>query len=422
MKQGYYQIPRRTFLTGVGASLAIPTLEIMGKAANEAGAEPPLRLGVLHKGNGVEQKFWKCQGSEKDFTLSPNTKPLERHKQDIIAFSNVGITSCSHYGAMSLFMTGKATAGQRPGHTFDQVIADQIGNETQFKSFHLSSDPVDVRNSTLNNLAHDQSGRPLHVERNARFAFDRLFRGLGDKKVRQEMSSVLDAVKDPMSSLLKKGSNLDREVLSDYLDSVRDVEKSIEKQEKLKARPNIDQVTDEFVSVEDIPTTMDTMSQLMALAFWTDSTRVMTYNLAQESSRRIHDFLGLKIDYHGGSHYAKEQERSREFNIANNWYMAQVAALIDKLKSLKEVNGGTVFDHSVLVFGSGLGSGNTHDGRDLPYLLAGGKGCGLNTGSFLHYEKGVPNANLLLSLIQHFGVETDKYSASTGTIDRLGIT
>ncbi|MBM79876.1 MAG: hypothetical protein CMJ78_04700 [Planctomycetaceae bacterium] len=422
MPQNNYLIPRRSFLRGAGVCMALPALEIMSPAIGNAAENKtriPLRLGVFHKGNGIDPEGWEAQGTETDFTLSKNLAPLQKTIDDIVVLSNVSNQAKGdHYGAMPLFMTG--IQSRKPVYTFDQVIADNIGKSTQFPSFHLSAEPVDVRSTTLNSLAYDKEGRAKFVERNAQFAFDRLFRGLGDAGVRNELTSVLDAVREPTAKLLKRASRLDKTVISNYLDSVRDVEAAIKLQEENSApRPNLEQVQDDVVKLDDFPSKMKTMVDLVALAFWTDATRVATCIMALESSRRIHDFLSLTADFHWSSHFEKNKKLAYEFNTANTWYVEQFGKAIEKMKTLKEYDGSSVFDHSVLMFGSGLGHGGRHYGSNLPLVLAGGKQSGLNTGRLLKYPKQPPHANCLLTLIQHFGIEQEKYSNSTGTLDRL---
>lgn len=418
----HYLIPRRSFLRGAGVCLALPALEIMhpaiaGAAGNGPARTPiPRRLGIFHKGNGIDPSGWEATGSETEFTLAKNLAPLRPHQQDLIVLSNVSNQSKGdHYGAMPLFMTG--IQNRKPGQTFDQVIAKKIGKTTQFDSFQLSADPVDVRSTTLNSLAYDKQGRARFVERNAQFAFDRLFRGLGDPGVRRELGSVLDAVRGPTASLLKRASRLDKKVISSYLDSVRDVERAIEHQERSgKPRPHLEKVRNDVVELDDFPAKMKTMTDLVALAFWTDATRVASCIMALESSRRIHDFLNLRADFHWSSHFEKNKRLAAEFNSANTWYVAQFGQAIARMKELKEYDGSSVFDHCVLMFGSGLGHGGKHIGADLPLLLAGGSQSGLNTGRLLRYPKQPPHANCLLTLIQHFGVEREQYSNSTGTL------
>lgn len=428
-----YRIPRRSFLRGAGVCMALPALEIMQPAsaiasgswdAREREGEKktdkiPLRLGIFHKGNGIDPTNWEATGSETKFSLSKNLAPLENCKKDITILSNVSNQpKGDHYGAMPLFMTGIQT--RNPGYTFDQVIADQIGNESPFRSFQLSADPVDVRSTTLNSLAYDKDGNAQFVERNAQFAFDRLFRGLGDPDVRLELGSVLDAVREPTARLMKKASRLDRSVLSSYLDSVRDLEIEIKKQEQPdSSRPHRQHIGNEVVQLGDFPSKMKTMMDLVALAFWTDATRVASCIMALESSRRIHDFLDLRADFHWSSHFENNKRLAAEFNTANTWYVSQFAYVISKMKSLKEFDGSTVFDHSVLMFGSGLSHGGKHIGSNLPLVLAGGSQTGLNTGRLLHYPDQPPHANCLLTLIQHFGGKQQRYSNSTGTLDRV---
>lgn len=402
--------------------MALPALEIMSPAigrAAESSTKIPLRLGVFHKGNGIDPAGWEATGTETEFKLSKNLAPLQPFQQDIVVLSNVSNQAKGdHYGAMPLFMTG--VQNRNPGQTFDQVIADKVGTQTQFKSFQLTAEPVDVRSTTLNSLAYDKDGRSEFVERNAQFAFDRLFRGLGDAGVRAELDSVLDAVREPTAALLKRASRLDKSVIANYLDSVRDVEVAIQRQEQTgRPRPHLDQVGNDVVQLDNFPSKMKTMMDLVALAFWTDATRVASCIMALESSRRIHDFLSLKADFHWSSHFERNKTLAAEFNAANTWYVSQFGEAISKMKSLKEYDGSSVFDHSVLMFGSGLSHGGRHTGSNLPLVLAGGVKSGLNAGRLLKYPKQPPHANCLLTLIQHFGVEQDSYSNSTGTLDRL---
>ena len=417
-----YRIPRRSFLRGSGVCMAIPALEIMSTptAATETSSQRiPLRLGVFHKGNGIDPRAWQVEGTQDDFALSENLEPLTAVKDDIIVLSNVSNQpKGDHYGAMPLFMTG--IQNRNPKYTFDQVIADQIGTTTAFKSFQLSAEPVDIRSTTLNSLSYDQLGRAKFVERNAQFAFDRLFRGMSSTGVREEMTSVLDAVREPTADLMKRASRLDRVVISNYLDSVREVEVAIERHESLsQVQGKSREVSDEVIQLGSFPAKMKTMTDLVALAFWTDATRVASCIMALESSRRIHDFLNLKADFHWSSHFERNEDLAAQFNTANTWYVEQFRLAIEKMKSLKEYDGSSVFDHCVLMFGSGLSHGGQHVGSNLPLVLAGGKSSGLNTGKFLDYPDQPPHANCLLTLIQHFGVELDKYFNSTGTLANL---
>ncbi len=402
--------------------MALPALEIMRPAVSHATpttTEIPRRLGVFHKGNGIDPSSWEATGTETEFTLSKNLEPLQSCKDDIVVLSNVSNQAKGdHYGAMPLFMTG--IQNRNPVNTFDQVIADHIGTTTQFKSFQLSAEPVDIRSTTLNSLSYDKEGRAKFVERNAQFAFDRLFRGLGDAGVREEIDSVLDAVREPTAALMKRASKLDKSVITNYLDSVREVELAIKRQEQSEnPRPNLDKVENDVVQLVDFPSKMKTMVDLVALAFWTDATRVASCIMALESSRRIHDFINLTADFHWSSHFERNKHLAEQFNAANAWYVSQFGEAIGKMKTLKEYDGSSVFDHSVLMFGSGLGHGGRHYGSNLPLLLAGGAHSGLNTGRLLKFPKQPPHANCLLTLIQHFGVEQEKYSNSTGTLDRV---
>ena len=389
------------------------------RAADSVSSTIPLRLGIFHKGNGIDPSAWAATGEGEEFELSQNLKPLEPLKQDLVVLSNVSNQAKGdHYGAMPLFMTG--VQSRNPRETFDQVIAAHIGRDNQFPSFQLSADPVDVRSTTLNSLAYDSEGRAKFVERNAQFAFDRLFRGLADRRVRVELGSVLDAVREPTKQLMRRASRLDREVVSNYLESVREVEQEISRRsDAAGSRPHLDDVSDDVVQLDDFPSKMKTMVDLVALAFWTDATRVASCIMALESSRRIHDFLDLKADFHWSSHFERNAKLAAEFNAANTWYVAQFGAAIEKLKSLREFDGTSVFDRTIVMFGSGLGHGGKHWGSDLPLLFAGGARTGLNTGRLLRYADQPPHANCLLTLIQHFGAPLNAYNNSSGVLPGL---
>lgn len=224
---------RGNFLRGAGACLAVPALEIMTPAIARAQAgetELPTRLGIFHIGNGIDPRARQVDGTETVFKLSQNLEPLQISRDDIIVLSNISNQSRGdHYGAIPLFMTGLQNCNSK--HTFDQVIADKIRTTTAFKSFQLSADSVDIRGTALSSFTYDEQGREKYVERNAQFAFDRLFRGLCDVTVRLEMTSVLDAVREPTSALMKRASRSDKTVIANYLDSVRAVELAIEEQQ-----------------------------------------------------------------------------------------------------------------------------------------------------------------------------------------------
>jgi hypothetical protein len=422
-----YLIPRRTFLRGVGAALALPSLEIMSPALSYAKAAPAnkaLRMAVLFKGAGVNPSSWDITGAtETDFELSKLLSPLEKNKSDIVLLRNIEGSGKGggHESATVNFMTGqlrKSRLIQR--QSFDQVIADHVGKNTPVKSLQLRSDTyLDGNDPAENFLSYDQDGKALPVEDKPEVVFNHLFKGFHNSGFRQHTKSVLDEVKESYAAIARKASNQDKQVLEQYLQSVRDVERDIE-QFSAQNNPVRDARLREIRPVPAANNLADrtrAMLELMALAFWTDMTRVCTLIMAHTESRSTFEFLGINDELHMLSHFVRTRNRSSGlsgYDKINHWYVQQFGQFIDRLKSLKDADG-TVFDNSAILFGSGIKHGDYHSVSDLPLVLAGGGGGKILPGRYVEYPN-VPNGNLHLKLMEIMGVEREQYGNSTGVL------
>lgn len=454
-------ISRRTMLKGLGVSMALPLLEAMVPhrllAAPAAGARP-LRFAALYMANGALMESWTPKGQGRDFELSPTLSPLAGLKDDILVLSRLWNratnTGDGHYVKTGGWLTSTTitrTTGSNlcAGNTsMDQLIARRIGNFTPLPSLELGIEPVstgvDVNVGFTRlygaHIAWSTPTTPLAKEINPKLAFDRLFRstagtrpgGLGNDQ------SVLDLVAEDAKRLQKKLGHADRQKLNEYFDSVRAVERRIEFDRQRKSAENLE---DPLVraEIERLGREVDLyhdparvserrdnhtgqvrlMLDLMALAFWTDSTRVSTFMFGNSVSGRNFSFLEPGLgSHHENSHHEKKADKQEKYQKINQWHVAQYAYFLEKLRSLKE-GGGSVLDNSMILFGAGMSDGNAHSPHNLPLVLGGRGGGTLATGRHLVYEKDHPMANLHLSLLKRMGVPLEQFADSTGELAGL---
>ncbi|MFT5525369.1 MAG: hypothetical protein ACI9HK_003337, partial [Pirellulaceae bacterium] len=337
-----YLINRRSFLRGTGVAMSLPLLEIMSPAIASAAAankKQDLRLCVLYKGCGVNPSSWDITGGgETKFNLSTLLSPLERHKNDIAILSGIDSdhrANGTHVSATLAFMTGqtkKSNFKQAP--SFDQVIADEIGDRTPIKSLVLRGDPyIDNNDSSENFLSYDKEGQPLPVAADPEVVFNSLFRGFNNKAYRDSTKSILDQVKDSYQAVANKASNSDRATLEQYLTSIRDVEKEID---QFKSNDDADRQkriagVREFTAAQNMGERVKAMLDLIAIAFWTDTTHVATMMMAHTESRGIYDFIGINEEFHYLSHFVRNRQVIPHFDRINQWHASQVAYFIDKL-------------------------------------------------------------------------------------------
>ncbi|HEX3449475.1 MAG TPA: DUF1552 domain-containing protein [Isosphaeraceae bacterium] len=427
-----YPISRRRLLRGMGVGLALPWLEIMSPtiAATDSTKKPPLRLGVLFKGNGVHPPSWDISGaSETDFPLSPLLEPLAPMRDKVLILSNLAHREGggSHHAAAVAFLSGANTPGSidvpQPV-TIDQLAADRIGRHTPLRSLELTADSLFLSQPRCSYISYGVDGKPVRREDDPQIVFDRMFRGYSSGERLSQTRSILDAVQEDARSVRRSASTADRRTLDAYFDAVRGVERTIE---AASGKPNGDRwrprVAPELIRppvLMDLPERVKALLNLMVLAFWTDSTRIASFMLANDNSRLVFDFLGINEEHHYLSHFVRHPgvEYIHRFNAITRWHVAQFAYLIDRLAKIQEGDG-TLLDNTLLLFGSGLKHGDYHSAGDLPVVLAGGGGGTLKTGRWIRYAEPQPYANLLLSLLHRLGIDAPRFGSSTGPLPGL---
>ncbi len=412
MTRDSYLIPRRTFLRGAGVSLSLPLLDIMSPAVSYAktkSAKPPVRMCVLYKGCGVNPHAWDIVGgTETKFELSKIMQPLRPVQKDILVVGNLDNQGSSdHMDAPGTFMSA-ARHKSKQRYSFDQQIADQIGSQTPIKSLQLTADNVWKQHPWLNILSYDKTNQPMRGHHDPQAAFDMMFKDAARAARQKELASVLDGVKGASASLNRRASTRDKQVLQHYFDSVRDVEKSIE-----RARAN-GQVAatdkklaelDPSLAAGNLGERIKAMMDLITLAFWTDSTRIASCMLANTNSRIHYDFMGVNAEFHYVSHHVRNKKVTPKYDKINVWHATQLAYMIQKFKGLKDGNG-TLFDNSLILWGSGIKHGDYHSLTDLPVILTGGAGGQVKLGRHVRYPKARPFGDLLLTVMKLMGAQT----------------
>jgi hypothetical protein len=443
-----WQLSRRQLLRGAGATLALPFLEAMRPLYGQtASSGDPIRMACLFMPNGVRTDKWTPSGSGKSFKLSPILSPLEALKEHLTVIS--GLTNQpSHKGDGHYFKTAgwltcstiASTTGSdvsANGISIDQLAAEAIGRQTKLPSMELGTEPITSgvdRNVNLTRLygshiSWKKPDVPLPCEINPQSAFDRLFRNTDKNgKGKSDDQSVLDIVLDDAKSLQRTLGKEDKHKLEQYLESVREVERRIENEAaQIGAGQNISEEAARQLaalnkrigtamggnkkglgSVQRIDHTEHArlMLDLIALAFWTDSTRVATFMFGNAVSGKNFSFLdGVSGSHHSISHHKGDQKQLDQYQRINTWHSAQLAYLLKAMKSLPEGNA-NVLDNSMVLFGSGIRDGNAHATKDIPVVLAGGANGQLKTGRHLKADDNAPLASLYVGMMKRMGVPT----------------
>jgi len=433
-------LPRRTFLRGIGATLALPFLDAMSPAMSAAPKRLP-RFSAIYVGNGANMFDWTPVNDGAGFEFSPILRPLEPFRDQTLLFTGLdnypatdqGDTGGQHPRAAPAFMSSvhpKQTEGAdvQAGTTVDQLIAQKISRESKLSSLEVAVDRNDVVGACdhgyacayMNSMSWKTPTMPLPAETNPRFVFERLF-GTGDsaedRAVRvQEDRSILDGLSDEISRLSQKLDGRDRSKLGEYLDAIRDVENRIQRAESynkdfdLPERP------------VGVPSTFREYAELMfdlqLLAFQADVTRVTSFMMARENINRTYDEIGLPEAHHSMSHHGNNPEKMKDFSKLNTYHVQTLAYYLEKLQSTVEGDG-TLLDNTVVLYGKGMSDGNTHNNYSVPVVIVGGKHTGFSGNRHLRYPKGTPLANLSLSLLEKFGVDVENFGDSTGQLPLL---
>ena len=431
-------LPRRTFLRGMGATVALPLLDAMVPALKASTKAPP-RLGFLYVSNGVIQDQWNPATVGEGFEFTPILKPLEPLRGHINVLSGLAHLQADTFGdgtgdhprASAAWLTGvHAYDRTQPGvevrlaTTADQIAAQEIGRGTRLASLEMSVDfPTQGACDSgdcfyVNTVSWRNPTTPNPTESHPRVVFERLFGDGGNAAQRlartRSEGSILDSVTEEASSLAGSLGAGDRTKLSEYLDSVRDIEQRIQNTETQGA-----QTIELPERPIDIPDAFDDHTRLMfdlqALAFRADITRVFSMIMARELSSRTFAFIGVPDQHHAVSHHRNDPDLIAKKAKIDTHHVQLLAYFLEKLRTTPDGDG-SLLDHSLILYGGGMGNGNLHRHTDLPCLLAGKLGGQFKTGRHLAYPENTPMTNLLVTLLDKAGVRIDKLGDSTGPL------
>jgi hypothetical protein len=437
-------LPRRTFLRGVGAALALPLLDAMVPAltAQAATAAAPVRrLGFVFMPMGCDLSRWTPPGGGADGKLgelSPILKSLEPVKRHVSILSNMELQNAypgTHATSNAAFLSAARAKHTESsdyylGTTVDQIAAQQIGRETQLPSLELAMDMLQTVGQCdngyacvyQNNLSWSSPTTPLPAEAHPRIVFEQLFGEGGGKADRQaalkRRASLLDFVKDDITRLGQSLGPADRAKVDQYLEAIRDVERRIQKAERDVADnplPDLDRPVGVPAAYADHARLM---FDLQLLALQGDVTRVVTFQLARETSNRTYPEIGVPDPHHPLSHHGNDPAKIARIAKINAFHVSLFAEFLARLAATKE-GGGTLLDHSLYLYGSGMGNPNVHDHTNLPIIVAGGAAGGMKGGRHIRFNKTTPLANLHLTLLDKVGVRLDKFADSNGKVDEL---
>ena len=431
-------IPRRTFLRGVGASLSLPLLDAMVPAltaVSQTAARPQLRAGFVYIPHGVIMGQWTPAATSANFEFTPILKPLEPFRDSLVVVSNLtrAEANSNHAVSSACWLTGvspKRTDGPdfRVGVSIDQVIAKQIGQDTTFPSLEVATEDFTgllgacdpgYSCAYMNTLNWQTPTTPLPMEINPRVVFERMFGGGGtmDERLARMRTdrSLLDFVAGDLKYLERGLGSSDRARLGEYLSYLREIERRIQQAEqRTHAQPD---VPDAPVGVpEAYVDHVALLFDLMALAFQADLTRVFTFMMAREVSQRTYPEIGVTEPHHSISHHGNRPAAIEGHAKLNAYHVGMFARFLERLRSIPDGDG-TLLDHSVILYGSGMSDGNGHTGSPLPHVVV-GKGAGRIEGNrHIASPAGTPMANLLLAISQKCGVEQETFGVSKGAIE-----
>jgi len=425
-------LSRRTVLRGLGTAISLPLLDAMIPASTAwaaTAAKPTPRMGFIYFPHGAIMSNWSPKETGSDYTISPILKPLEpfRSKMTIVSgLRNKGGESSDPHGIMAgtwLSCYGVKGRDGDKGVTADQLAARHFGDNTPLKSLELSGEGGGTACGTGavgcgfgGTVAFRTPTQPLPMEDNPRKVFYQLF-GQGDtnserKAIMQETGSILDYVRDQGAALQKRVSAADRSLVSDYLDSVREVETRVQKLATSDSAkmdlPNAPQGVP-----EDFGQLLDLQFDMIALAWQANMTRVSTFMMAKEVSMRTYPNLQITDAFHPLSHHQNDPDKIAKLVRIQNWHTQAFAKFVKKLSAMPDGDG-TVLDHSIVLFGSNMSNSDLHNNDPLPNVVLGGGYGRIKGGQHLKFPQDTPHANLLLTLLDRAGVPVESLGNSTG--------
>ena len=440
-------LPRRTFLRGLGTAVALPFMDAMSPAfASSQVPGKPLRMAFVYVPNGIDMRHWNPDYEGPLQELPRILKPLEPFKQDITLLSNLTHNmgralldgAGDHGRCCGAYLTGvqprKTAVDIKAGISCDQIVANQVGKNHRFPSLEVGLE--DARQAGdcdsgyscayTNNLAWRSETQPLPPILDPRTLFERLFgsgaelspeaRALRNKFRR----SILDFVADDTKKLQTSLGPTDKRKLDEYLSSIRDIERQLEKAEKDNAQINPGMEKPYGVPA-DFAEHFKLMTDMITVAFQADLTRVLTFLVTREGTSRAYREIGIPDGHHPLTHHRNDPAMMEKVAQINTYHTQQFAGWIEKLKSIKEGDA-SLLDNSMIVYGAGLSDGNRHSHEDLPTLIAGRGGKTIKPGRRVIYRRETPMSNLFLSMMDRMGVNAEHFGDSTGRLAGLDLT
>lgn len=436
------RLSRRAVLRGTGVTLALPFLEAMipaGAAAQAAGPVIPKRMGLFYFGTGMNMREFEPADTGVDYALSPTLKVLERHKSDFTVFSGTYLEHGGGHNGDYTFSTGvKARDGGAINNkiSMDQVAAEVLGRDTRFPSMQMCLTRGTGFGGNMRTLSWNANGVPLASENDPHILFNRLFRvdSAEEREVRQKgfrrRGSILDVVMADAKRMGSTVSKADGEKLDEYFQSIREVEKQLERDRawSVKPKPSVNTAGMPDFSASYTPHMpggefsydhyAKMMYDLIALAFETDSTRVVSYVVRQESAGGTFPEFGVSKGFHELTHHGNDPKNLAELALVDRIYMKQWAYFIDRLKQFKQPDGSTLLDHSLLGFSSGMGIGHSKD--RLPTCLFGGKKLGVAHQGHMQLAEFTPLSSVWHTMLNRLDVGVgDEFQDSSGVIKKL---
>lgn len=429
-------VSRRAILRGVGTALALPLLDSMVPAFTalaQTPAKPLRRFGAIFVPLGERPGYWTPKTEGDNFVFSEILTPLEPHRKSLTVVSELCDPVDGHAVTVAAWLSGsvpKRTIAEdvHAGTTIDQVVAKKIGQDTVFPSLELATEDFtgyiggcDPQYSCayMNTLSWKTPTEPLPMEINPRVVFERLFGRPGTAQQRAAQmrtdASILDSLKDELTDFQGGLGPKDRNRLNDYLENVREIERRIQRAEK-QAASDV-KVPDAPIGVpEAFEEHVALQFELLALAYETDLTRVFTFMMSRDASQRVYPNIGITEPHHSMSHHGNDPAKIANLVKLNTYHVELFGKFLKKLQDTPDGDG-SLLDHSLILYGSGMSESNTHSRLDVPTLLCGGAAGHIKGNRHLKMPKETPLANLMVSIGQMYGVEMEKFGISNGKVD-----
>jgi Protein of unknown function (DUF1552) len=421
-------LSRRTVLKGAGASIGLPLLDAMVPAHTalaKTAAAPQTRLGFVYFPHGAVEQFWKPVNTGRDFEFSHILKPLEPFRDHVTVVSGLRNKGAENPGAPHFttelsWLTcvgrpGRNAAGEH-GISIDQFAARHIGQGTPLPSLELCTEA-----GGYTSLSYRTPVQQLEMESNPRKVFYTLF-GQGDnKEERQQIvrstGSLLDYVRDATASLNKELDANDRAIVSDYLDSVREIERRVQKMQVSEGQA-VDLPDAPLGAPDDFTELLDVQFELMALAWQTNQTRIATYRMCNEVSMRVYHWLGINEAFHPLSHHGEDPEKIQRLLRVQVYHTERMAKFVKRLQGMRDGEN-SLLDNTAILFGSNMANSDLHNADPVPSAIIGRAGGAIKGNQHLQYPRDTPHANLLVTLAQRVGVPLEKMVDSTGAFSEV---